>query len=194
MTIWYNKTAVTGLSSGDKLLCEQSDVSKTCTIDDIDAYVEGILAERVYAYISTPADTVITLPDRWYFLNGIFTNEFASGFTAGADGITYTGTGGYFEVDHMTGGNTDKSALLKIGLVKNGTFVDGLLDSCDNILSGSGGLDEVTTIAGASGFGNLRGFWQGQLEENDKLAIVISSDTASTTWTPLGGSASLHRS
>lgn len=188
-------TEKTTISDADliRLVDGSNNQSKTVTALNLEEYMEGKITERVFGYMATANTTTMTLADRWYILQGEFNNTIIEGFTADATGITYTGSGGYFESEYMTGGYSDKIAIIRIGIVKNGTFVSGLLDEGENILAGSGGLDECSTLAGASGFGNPRGLWAGELENGDKITIVIRSSEASTIWTPDGGSASIHR-
>ena len=144
-----------------------------------------------YAYISTPADTTMTLANRWYFFNGTFTNQLASNVTGVTDGIQVD-KDGRVEVEFMTNGTSSATAQLKIGVVKNGTFVGGLLDAGDDILPGSEGSYEADTAGSTNGFGNMHSLWAGDVEDGDILTLVISSDTAGAVFTPDSGATSMH--
>lgn len=188
-------TVKTTLSDDDlvRIVEATSNESKSTSVLTLSNYFEGTISERVFAYMATPNVTTMTLPDRWYILQSVFTNTILEQFTADETGITYIGSGGKFESEYMTGGYANKIAIIRIAIVKNGVFTGTLLDVGQSILQGSGGLDECSTLAGASGFGNPRGLWAGTLSENDKITIVIRSSEANTVWTPDGGSASIHR-
>ncbi len=193
MGIWFNKSAVSSLSAANKIMCEQSGVTKTCDITDIDAYVSGLLKETVYGYMSTAVDTDMLLADEYYVFQGIFTNTIEHGFTASAAGIAYTGTGGDFEVEFKTDGFSDTTAILHIALVKNGTFdVDGKMLT-GTVLPGSSGGAECSKTAGASGFGSPKILWAGTLAADDLLTLVIMSDTINTSWTPHDACATIHK-
>lgn len=146
----------------------------------------------VFAYLSSATSTTITLPDRWYIFQSTFNNTILQNFTLETDGITYVGSGGYYEVEWMTGGSANTNGDVKIGVVKNGTFVAGLLDSGESILQGSGGADYADNTALSNGEVNPRSFWSGYLDTGDKLTLVILSTTSSTVYSPDGASASLH--
>lgn len=193
MPKWTEKTATTTLSATDKVLCAQSDTNKTCTMQKISDFVEGLITERVFGYLTTAADTVMTDANEWFVLNGVFVNSVLEGFTADETGITYIGSGSTFEAEYMTGGQASATANISIALVKNGVYNEcGMLTS-GSILPGSDGLDECTTVSSASGFGNPRGLWAGELATNDKITIVIRSNLDSITWTPQTANASIHR-
>lgn len=193
MPKWTEKTAVSTLSASDKVLCAQSSTNKTCTMENISNFVEGVISERVFGYLSTAANTTLTTANEWYVLNSTFTNSIIEGFTAAATGITYTGSGAKFEAEFMTAGQSSTTATIKIALVKNGTFDEYGMLTVGDILAGSEGLDECTTVSAASGFGNPRGLWAGTLATDDKITIVISSNVDATTWTPNHANASIHR-
>lgn len=144
-----------------------------------------------YAYISTPTATTMTLANRWYFFESTFTNQLASNVTGVADGIQVD-KDGRVEVEFMTNGTSSATAQVRIGVVKNGTFVGGLLDAGDDILPGSEGAYEADTGGTTNGYGNMHSLWGGDVENGDILTLVISSDTAGTVFTPDTGATSMH--
>lgn len=157
-------------------------------LSNIDNGGTGIVA----AHMSNPLNTSVTLTDRWYIFQSEFENTVAINFTLESDGITYVGEGGYFEVEWMAGGVSNKACDIKIGIVKNGTFVEGLLDSGENILAGSGGKDFADTVGAPNGEVNPRSFWSGYLNTGDKLTLVIAATTSGVIFIPDEASASLH--
>jgi len=190
---WFNKSRATSpLSATDALMMERGGVTKTCTLEQVESFIRGFITERVFAYMVTPAPTVMVKVDTWYKLQGVFTNSILEGFEIGTEGIKYIGAGSIFKSDYMTGGNLSGAAVVKIGIVKNATFDHTTNEMLTGIVfPGSGGLDECTTMASASGFGNPRGFYSGALVTDDEIVVVIQSNSANKTWTPIG--ASIHR-
>lgn len=194
MTPWFDKySAAVSLSASDKLLVVQNDVSKTMTLNLLQAFIEGNISERVYGYLATANDTVMTTADIWYVLKGTFTNSILEGFTAGANGITYTGSGGKFECEWSTCGYVDDATVFKIALVKNGTFneVTGALE-VGAMLPGSGGGAESGAVQSEQ-FVSPRSLWAGELETGDVLTLVCRCTDAGVTYTPEGVAASIHR-
>lgn len=151
---------------------------------------------KVFAYLSTPSNTIASIANRWYVFKGVFTNTFNDNFTLSSDGII-ANISGYVEISWMMGGVSDKAGDIKIGIVRNGTFtVDGnsmsILDSAENILPGSGGKMFADTVGAVNGEINPRCCWAGYINSNDKFTLVISSTVNTTTIVPDGASASLH--
>lgn len=195
MTTWYDKTETASLSGGDKVMVEQGGVTKTADIDTLTAQVEGSNKATVFGY-SMPDTKVFTLADTWYKLEGTFTNEIVNNFSAGTTGIVFDGEGSQdLEAEYMIGGIADDDCIIKIALVKNGTF-DGTTGAltAGSVLPGSGGGAEAVVIAGSKGFVNARAFWAGELTNGDEITIVYSCDEAGTTFVPDGSSATIHRS
>lgn len=150
--------------------------------------------EHVYAYISTPQDTIMTLDSTFYFFNSAFTNVFVENFTVGADGITYIGTGGMFEIEWKTCGNATDTSEISAAIVKNGTFnaVTGALETGD-VCPGSCGGAAMVDIGSATGFGSPHSLCCLELEAGDLLSLAMASSSTTNTFTPLNGCASIHK-
>ena len=190
---WQNKTAVSTLSSGNKLMCEQAGITKTCEMDDIASYVSGTVKETTYGYLSKSVNTTCTEEDTWYIFQGVFTNNILNNFTVAADGITYDGTGGDFEIEWGFCGQSDDTAKISIGVVKNGTFTGTELTTGD-ILAGSMGIAQAAVIGiELNGDISPRSLWAGTLENDDKFTLVVRSSVAGTVITPESAAATIHR-
>lgn len=150
-----------------------------------------LTTKKVFAYLSTPLPTVMTLADTWYFFSGGFDNTVLDKFFVGVGGIELTGANDDFEIEWQTAGFSDKTAEIEIAIVKNGTFVDGEL-TVDSELAGSiGGGQSVVSLA--NGFVSPHSLWGGSLETGDIIALVMRSSVAATTFSPSSASASLHK-
>lgn len=191
---WFNKSETASLSGGDKIMVEQNGVTRTTDIDTLTAQVEGADKSTMFGY-SMPDTKVFTLADTWYVLEGAFTNEIVNNFSAGTTGIVFDGEGTQdLEAEYMIGGIADDDCIIRIALVKNGTFnaTTGALET-GSPLPGSGGGAEAVVLAGSRGFANPRGFWAGNVAKDDELTIVYSCDEAGTEFVPEGASATIHR-
>lgn len=194
MGTWFEKSAADTLNQVDKVLIEQSGVTKTATMLKLQELFEFGLSEHVYAYLSSAANTVLSAADTWYLFNGTFVNSVIAGFTASAAGITYNGAdGSLFETEWKTCGNTDDATVIQIGLIKNGTFNEttGALES-GTFLNGSCGGAEAGAVQ-ADQFVSPQSLWAGELNGDDLLTLVIKSSEAGITYTPISAAASIHK-
>lgn len=148
--------------------------------------------EGAFAYLNVAADTVLTDADEWYLLSGAFTNTIAKGFSAAADGITYDNGTKTFLVHFTLSGQSDKTARICIGIVKDATFdVNGKL-ATGTFLDGSRGSVQTDVIGSSDGCFQLISIWPGEIESGDRLTLVLQSNIAATTVTSNCAAASIH--
>lgn len=189
-----DKTYTTDLSGWDKMMIEQDWVTKTTDLDSITAQVEWENKTTMFGY-SMPDTKVFTLADTRYVLEWEFTNEIVNNFSAWTTGIVFDWAGTQdLEAEYMIWGIADDDCILKIALVKNGTFnaTTGAL-TAGSVLPWSWGWAEAVVIAGSKGFVNARWFRAGTLSNWDEITIVYSCDEAGTELVPDGASATIHR-
>jgi len=149
---------------------------------------------RVFAYVSTPVDTVCILADTYYFFESTFTNTLLQGFGLGANmGILYEHNHKEaFEVEWSFSGSADDTAVITAALILNPTFDANGAVASGAIVGGSQGTGRATAFQ--SGYEiSPRSLCALALESGDEVALVIKSDTAGVTITPTDGSASLHK-
>lgn len=147
--------------------------------------------EAVFGYMSSASDTTITTADTWYIFQSTFTNPVLDNFTASADGITYNGSGGTFEIEWGTCGIPDTATVVKIGVVKNGTFTGTELTSGD-VLAGSCGGDEAINPP-SDGYVSPRSLWAGRVEKGDVFTLVITAEDNGVVYTPTNAAATIHK-
>lgn len=149
--------------------------------------------EAVYAYLTTATNTVITDADSWYRLEGPFSNTVLEGFTADESGITYIGSGNYFEVEFQLCGQADKTARICTAIVLGAEFdVNGKMTG-GTVLDGSIGSAQSDTVGSTDGYINTHSLWSGLVATGNRLSLVVQSNVAATTVTSNSASASLHR-
>jgi len=129
---------------------------------------------NVYAYVSTPGDTTITVADTFYPVEATFMNPHADGFTIGASGITYdlaeTRT---FEVDwSATVGSADATNTVHIGIAVNGET----LTSASPTVMGMFFRYAVDPL-------NLSGTAVVTLAQTDTVSLEITSDSGGNVIT-----------
>lgn len=156
------------------------------------AWFKTLSKKVVSAYLSTAADTVITLENRRYVFQGTFTNTINEWFSLAADWITLVANNDLFCIEFMFWWISDKAWDIKIGIVKNWTFVWWLLDAAENILPWSWWKDFADTVWAPNGEINPRCFYLGEIARWDKITLVVLSTVANTTITPDGASAMIH--
>ena len=81
---------------------------------------------NVYAYVSTPGDTTVTVADTFYPIVATFTNPHVDGFTIGASGITYDlAETRSFEIDWSgTFAVDNANRTIHVGIAVNGETLD----------------------------------------------------------------------
>jgi hypothetical protein len=118
-----------------------------------------------FAYLTSPATTVITLADTYQYISGTFENEPVRDFLTNADpAIVYKGEKTrYFEVDwHASVQANIASTTVSVGIKKNGTVVPGSI--------------MATLLKTSSEDQALSGTAVIELAKNDTIQLVCTSD------------------
>ena len=136
------------------------------------AYLFGSLAEST--------DTTITTAGTFYTLAGTFTNPVKKNFTASASGITYTGEKtGEFVINWNVCGSADSNGTTySVAIKKNNEVLDDykMCTFCKNL--GQSYNNNGTVIL--------------ELEKNDVITIVVSSNGSGDVITVGNVNASIH--
>lgn len=107
----------------------------------------------VFAHLSSATATTITTADTWYIFQSAFTNTVVKHFTVAADGITYQGNGGYFEVEWMTGGADNTTVKIYVRVLIDGNEARCLQanETRGRRTSDNGTMPYTGTVANSSG-------------------------------------------
>ena len=163
-------------------------VTQTQFEEAIDKVADPITA---YAYISTPTATTCAKADTWYFFKSTFTNQLASNVSGDTDGIQID-KDGRLEIEFLVDGIASANGTVTIGIAKNPTYTTGEL-TAGAVLDGSEGLYEADTGGAGNGAGSAHSLWAGDLEDGDIVSLVIKTEGAGTTFTPVSGATSLQQ-
>ena len=94
------------------------------------AQVSGTIADNinqygVYAYLTAPSNTVLSVAETWYDVAGVFSNSYLSGFTITTNGLTYiNGDRDFLIAGNLTIQSGASVTYIAVGVEINGTIIE----------------------------------------------------------------------